>query len=87
MLCVAYYSFVGIAREPVCIDDPLILLDTGFNVFTAHTNDLDGLVKRLTEEGVTVKQTFCLSDHEPSRPEDLLLPGQSSPLSFGSNEV
>lgn len=74
----AFYSFTAIAQQPVGIPDPMILLDKGLNVFTAHTDDLDGLLKQLEDEGVTVTQVNRLDQHEENQPGDLLLPGESA---------
>lgn len=60
------------------IEDPLILLDKGFNAFTAVTDDVEGLVLDLESRGVKVTQVNRLDKHEPVPPEvDLLLPGES----------
>ena len=77
----AYYSFVAIARQPVGIPNPLILLDTGVNTFTAETNDLDGLLAQLEAEGVNVTQVNKLDDFEEVTLQDLpLLPAEASLL-------
>lgn len=75
----AFYSFIAIAQQPVGIPDPMILLDTGVNTFTAHTDDLDGLLKQLADEGVKVTQVNRLDQHEEGQPSDLLLLDESDP--------
>ena len=77
---VSFYSITAFAPTPIGIEVPLILLDKGFNVFTAATDDMEGLLKRLADEGVEVKQVNCLDAHEPINPTDsLLLPGETEP--------
>lgn len=71
-----YYSFTALAKNPVAIEDPLILLDSGVNVFTAVVDDLEGLLARLKSEGVTVQQVNKLDGLEPVPPDSLLLPGE-----------
>ena len=74
-----YYSFVAIARQPVTIADPLILLGEGINAFTAHTEDVDELVKLLENEGVEVREFHRLDELEAVPvAEGLLLPGEAS---------
>lgn len=75
----AYYSFVVLADHPVAIPDPMVLLDTGVNAFSALVEDLDGFTKLLEEEGVTIKQANRLDEFEPLGPESLLLPGEELP--------
>lgn len=73
-----YYSFVAVARQAVAIPDPLILLDKGRNVFTAQTDDLDGLLETLKRENVEVVKVAQLDGVAPSYPQDnLLLPGET----------
>lgn len=70
-----YYSIVGIAKQPVAIPDPMIMLDTGLNVFTAQTDDLDGLLVTLKNEGVLVQKVHQLDGHTPvEASETMLLP-------------
>lgn len=76
----SYYSFVAIAQRPVGIPDPMILLDSGVNTFTAQTDDLEGLLDILKNEGVTVTQVNKLDDHEEGTAQDLLLPGEAPHL-------
>ena len=71
-----FYSFTAIARHPVAIEDPLILLDAGVNAFTAVVEDLDDLLTRLKAEGVEVKQVNKLDGLGPVSPDSLLLPGE-----------
>lgn len=76
-----YYSFTALAKHPVGIPDPMIMLDTGFNVFTAFTNDLEGLLGVLKDEGVEVQQINCLDKHEPvTLQQSVLLPGEETVL-------
>lgn len=85
----AYYSFVATAKEPIGFQDPLICLDTGVNIFTAHTDDIDELLKLLVSEGVQVTQVNRLDQFEevtladlpllPRERAEMLLPNDSSP--------
>lgn len=74
----AFYSFVAFAEEECGIQDPLVLLGPGRNAFTAHTTDVEALVRQLTDlGGVRVVQVMNLSDHEPAAMEEnLLLPNE-----------
>lgn len=72
-----YYSFVALAKHPVTIPDPLIMLGRGVNTFTAMTRDLKGLLAVLRNEGVDVRQVNRLDGLDPVPPETLLLPGES----------
>lgn len=71
-----YYSFTAIAQNPVAIESPLVLLDRGFNAFTAVVEDLDEFLARLKTEGVEIKQVNQLDGLKPVPPESLLLPGE-----------
>jgi hypothetical protein len=79
---VAYYSFVVLAAHPVAIPNPMVLLDTGVNTFTALVEDLDEFTKLLANEDVTIKQANQLDKFEQQKPEDLLLPGEELPEGF-----
>lgn len=73
-----YYSIQAISPGIVGVAEPLIALDRGFNVFTAQTDDLDGLLAHLKAEGVEIRQVNRLDEHEPVAPEDsILLPGET----------
>ena len=69
-----YYSIVAIASHPVGIARPGVLLDTGVNVFTAQTDDLQGFLKTLKDEGVTVQRVHQLDGLGPVPKESMLLP-------------
>lgn len=71
------YSIEAIASKPVALPDPLVLLDTGFNVFTVMTDDLEGIKAMLENEGVTFKSINCIEQDVPVRLEDELLPDES----------
>jgi len=74
-----YYSFVAFSRHPVTIADPLILLGKGINTFTALTDDVDGLVELLSDEGVDVREVHALDELEAVPiAEGLLLPGEAA---------
>ena len=82
-----YYSIVAVARQPVAIPDPLVLLDTGLNVFTAQTDDLEGMLDALKNEGVTVKKVNRLDGLPSVEPKaTLLLPGESEELLLGQGD-
>lgn len=72
----AYYSIVVFAHHPVGIPDPLILLDKGLNPFTVMTDDIEGLLKMLGDEGVDIREVNCLDAHDPGDPSSLLLPDE-----------
>lgn len=74
----AYYSFVVIARQPVGIPKPMVMLDAGVNVFTVVVDDLDTFLSRLKDEGVTVQQMNRLDVSEPGSPQDLLVEGANN---------
>lgn len=61
----------------------MLMLDAGVNVFTVVVDDLDAFLARLKEEGVTVQQMNRLDQHEPGRPEDLVLEGDGPVLQLG----
>lgn len=80
----SYYSFIAVARVECGIKDPLILLGPGENVFTAHTNDLDALLRQLAELGVRVKRVMDLAANEPVPVEEnLYLPQERAQLTSG----
>lgn len=68
-----YYSIIAIAKQPVAIPDPMVMLDRGMNVFTAQTDDLDGFLATLKNEGVTVQKVNQLDGLDAVKPEDTLL--------------
>lgn len=76
----AYYSFVVIAKHPVGIPQPLVLLDTGLNVFNAEVSNLEEFKSLLENEDVFIKETNRLDAHEAGSPEDLILDGVSDLL-------
>ena len=75
----AYYSFIVTAPRPFMVERPMVLFDTGLNVFSAMVDDIDEFVQRLRDEGAEVKQFTRLDGDalgDPT-PQDLLLPGES----------
>lgn len=82
----AYFSFAVIAKYPVGIPQPLVMLDTGYNVFNAELSDPDEIeaFKALLEnEDVTIREMHRLDSHEAGSPDDLLLDGESDLLLGG----
>ncbi len=71
----AYYSFIVVAKHPVGIPQPLVLLDTGINVFNAEISDLEEFKALLENEDVLIKETNRLDAHEAGSSADLLLGG------------
>lgn len=71
------YSIVATAKYPVAIPDPLIMLDTGHNVFQVMTADIADVLELLENEGVTVQSYNKLGQDEAPRLEDELLPGET----------
>ena len=71
------YSIVAMAKQPVAIPDPLIMLDTGHNVFQVMTEDITEVLDLLENEGVTVQSYNKLGQDEAPRLEDELLPGET----------
>jgi len=71
-----YYSFVALARHPVALPDPLVMLGEGVNVFTALVDDLPDFLSTLAGEDVEVKQVNALDGLDPVPVESLLLPGE-----------
>lgn len=84
-----FYSIVAVAKQPVAVPEPLILLDRGRNVFTVHTEDLEGLREKLKTEGVEIVQANRLDDHQPLDPsETLMLSDEEKGLLYaGSTEA
>lgn len=83
-----YYSFIAVARQPVAIPDPMVMLDTGRNVFTAQTDDLEAFLKQLVEEGVVVQQVHRLDTFEAVNSEvSLGLPDDLSPQIAPTDET
>lgn len=77
----AYYSFKVVAKYPVAMINPLIMVDTGFNVFTAVVDDLPSLLDRLAEDGVEVQEINQLDGLAAVSVTDTLpLPDESFPL-------
>lgn len=71
------YSIVAMAKQPVAIPDPLIMLDTGHNVFQVMTEDITEVLYLLENEGVTVQSYHKLGQDQAPRLEDELLPGET----------
>jgi len=71
------YSIVAMAKHPVAIPDPLIMLDEGHNAFTVMTDDIADVLELLAGEGVTVQSYNHLGQDGPPRLEDELLPGET----------
>ena len=71
----AYYSFVVTAKYPVGIPQPLVLLDTGHNVFNAEISDIEEFKSLLENEDVVIKEMHRLDAHEAGSSTDLLLDG------------
>lgn len=81
-----YYSIVAVARQPVAIPDPMVMLDKGVNVFTAQTDDLDAFLKTLKNEGVTVQKVNQLDGLEPVPSNSVLLPEERALLDGAHGE-
>ncbi len=79
----AFYSFVATAQQPVGILKPMLILDTGVNVFTAVVDDLNALLAQFKEEGVVVQQMNRLDAFEPNVASDILLESDSVLLGSG----
>ena len=71
------------AKHPVGIPQPLVMLDTGYNVFNAELSDLEEFKALLANEDVTIRSVHQLDAHEAGSPEDLLLDGDSDLLLGG----
>lgn len=83
-----YYSIVATAPQPIGILKPMVMLDTGLNVFTVQVDDLDKFLQSLLDEGVVLEKVISLEGvTEPNRPSDLLLPGEHHQLPGGHGEV
>lgn len=76
----AYYSFVVVAKHPVGIPSPLVLLDTGRNVFSAEVSDIEAFKETLADANVSLKELHRLDAHEPGSFTDLLLEGETDLL-------
>jgi hypothetical protein len=74
-----FYSFVALARHPVALPDPLVMLGEGINVFTAVVEDLPDFLSTLAGEDVEVKQVNALDGLDPVPAEALLLPSEEPP--------
>jgi hypothetical protein len=87
---VGFYSIIAVAKQPVAVPDPLILLDRGRNVFTVHTEDLEELREKLKAEGVEIVQANRLDDHQPLDPQEtlpLFIEEEKGLLNAGSREA
>lgn len=73
-----YYSFILIAKNPVAIENPLVLLDRGVNVITSVVDDLEAFLARLKTEGVKVEKVNRLDGLEPVPMDSMLLPGETA---------
>lgn len=74
-----YYSFVVDSPEPTGVPKPMVMLDTGLNVFSAQVDNIDDFIQHLRDKGVEVKQCTRLDGEalgDPT-PQDMLLPGES----------
>lgn len=67
-----YYSIVAVARTPVAIPEPMLMLDTGRNVFPVQIEDLEAFLKLLSDEGVQVQEVHRLDQFEPVNPQESL---------------
>lgn len=55
-----YYSIVVFSQESLQYQDPEIFVETGVNVFTVLTGDIQSLVSMLEEDGIRVNEVNCL---------------------------
>jgi hypothetical protein len=60
-----FYSIIASTSREVSLTDPDVLLEPGPNVFTVLTVDIDDVVERLKNLGVTVRAVHCLSESDP----------------------
>lgn len=73
----AHYSMVVISRCPVSFVDPLVLLDTGRNVFTAQVRDIVAFRQALKDEGCVLVCEYPLDaslDEQKVAAQNLLVP-------------
>lgn len=83
-----YYSFKVRSAVEVDLPQHMITIGVGVDAFSVQVNDLDGFLKSLTQEGVTVLETRRLDDHvaiEPIQEVQLLL-GNTTLLTGGNDE-
>lgn len=73
----SFYSISCVTDDDLAIETPIILLGKGYNVFTATTDDLDGLLKQLTAKGARNLKVKTLTDHTPVTLTDELLAGET----------
>ena len=83
----AFYSFTVIAKHPVGIPRPLVLLDTGLNIFNVEIPNLEDFKAFLENEEVTIQTVNCLDEHEAGSPGDLFLEGAEGELLLGDVSV
>lgn len=55
-----YYSIIAYATTSMQYEDPQIFIEPGMNAFTVTTDDIDALVKALTEDGHRIDEVFQL---------------------------
>jgi hypothetical protein len=70
------YSLVATAPAPIILTKPPITLEAGRNVFTALTDDIEGLVATLVSLGAAVLQVNALTQPRTT-PSDMVLDGES----------
>jgi hypothetical protein len=70
------YSLVATAPAPIVLTEPSITLESGRNVFTVLTNDIDGFVTTLVSLGAAVLQVNALTQPRTT-PLDMVLEGES----------
>jgi hypothetical protein len=68
------YSVIASSPREVSLMDPDILIESGVNVFTMMTADVDEVVERLESLGVHVRVVHCISQPETG-PEEMQLAG------------
>lgn len=68
------YSVIASSSREVTLTNPDILIESGANVFTMTTADVEEVVQRLESLGVQVRAVHCISQPETG-PEEMHLVG------------
>lgn len=81
------YSIAVLSSREVVLESPVVLLCAGANVFTAVTDDIDGLRQRLASlEGVHVQSVNCI-EQPKTKPGDIFSVGDKVTNEWNNDKV
>ena len=77
-----YFSIVAFAKGEAELPEHRVTLDSGVNVFSIYTDDVDAVIAQLVEQGVQVQSVHALDAFEsvpppPDEDTQTLTPGDS----------